>query len=532
MKMVKILAGLPVFAVVVAFSAYDCQAWTVRSQVFDADGATVEGATVTMLGSATCPMIQVSIVLNATTNREGLANVMAVPDGCFQLEVTHPELGTVRQRVGAVRGDVNGVRLQLPGHSNGFAGWKIGGIVCTDGGEPMSNVHVMMIGVGGERNADGESAIVHTDDQGAFLFEHVYSTTGEIHVIEEGCYRAVSRWSELNGDRRDFRMTCMRIDGKGGQSQIEGRVVDAYGSSVEAAHIVVLGMLGNGIHPEIGTVVHSNDEGRFSVSVTKEANYGIETFSIGLGANSLPLGQLHRDLSGVSIRLPGGTRQIGDAGVRINPISIDFTEVGRGVGKRLPVTIYNAGQTDVNLAAQRVLASDGSGGGGCGIGGRDCVPSILPFYISLGGGSIQLAPGALHTTLVCCYPYNFGPHQALLQLEIDSPESATQQIPLNAVTLGLSPDRGTVPGDFGLINVYPNPFNNSTTIEFNLPSSMQASLQILDVCGRSVATLLDGVRPAGSGSVSWSGEDSPGGIYYARLQSGELVSTRKVALVK
>jgi hypothetical protein len=79
---------------------------------------------------------------------------------------------------------------------------------------------------------------------------------------------------------------------------------------------------------------------------------------------------------------------------------------------------------------------------------------------------------------------------------------------------------------------YPNPFNPTTTIQFNLPSRVRATLKIYDLQGRDVATLVDEERPAGSFSVAWNAKDLPSGIYFYRLTAGDFVETHSLVLLK
>ncbi len=95
-----------------------------------------------------------------------------------------------------------------------------------------------------------------------------------------------------------------------------------------------------------------------------------------------------------------------------------------------------------------------------------------------------------------------------------------------------------LPESFQMLTNYPNPFNPSTTLEFNLSGyseNGQISLQIFDVNGRAVATLVDGIPQ--SNKIIWNGKNNrgqtlPAGIYFARLTWGVNVLTRKMVLVK
>jgi hypothetical protein len=87
------------------------------------------------------------------------------------------------------------------------------------------------------------------------------------------------------------------------------------------------------------------------------------------------------------------------------------------------------------------------------------------------------------------------------------------------------------------IRSYPNPFNPTTTIVYSLPSSGRVSLRIYDVHGHLVKTLVNERKDDGQHRITWNGRDASGtpvasGIYFVRLESGGLVQTQKIALLK
>ncbi len=87
------------------------------------------------------------------------------------------------------------------------------------------------------------------------------------------------------------------------------------------------------------------------------------------------------------------------------------------------------------------------------------------------------------------------------------------------------------------LRVHPNPFNPSATITYSLASMGQVTLRIYDPSGRLVATLVDGVKDAGSYAANWNGRDGNGieaasGVYFVRLQTGGEALTRKAVLLK
>jgi len=89
-----------------------------------------------------------------------------------------------------------------------------------------------------------------------------------------------------------------------------------------------------------------------------------------------------------------------------------------------------------------------------------------------------------------------------------------------------------LPQAFELKQNFPNPFNPSTSIEFNLPQQAEVQLRVYDMMGREVATLLNEARAAGSHSVIFDASNLASGVYVYRLQAGSQVFTRKMVLIK
>jgi hypothetical protein len=96
---------------------------------------------------------------------------------------------------------------------------------------------------------------------------------------------------------------------------------------------------------------------------------------------------------------------------------------------------------------------------------------------------------------------------------------------------------GELPGVLALRGNYPNPFNPSTHIRFDLPVRGHVSLQVFDLAGHLVRTLVDEVREPAAHDVVWDGTDNAGrtvssGAYYCRLTSGSGTATAKMLLLK
>jgi hypothetical protein len=86
---------------------------------------------------------------------------------------------------------------------------------------------------------------------------------------------------------------------------------------------------------------------------------------------------------------------------------------------------------------------------------------------------------------------------------------------------------------------YPNPFNPTTTIAFDLPAYAYVRLNVYDVLGREVETLLEGARNPGAYRIVWDAQNQSSGVYFCRLQvepagpgQSGIVFSRKLVLAR
>ena len=110
-------------------------------------------------------------------------------------------------------------------------------------------------------------------------------------------------------------------------------------------------------------------------------------------------------------------------------------------------------------------------------------------------------------------------------------ETWTSQ-PVTAVALAEG-----LPAEFQLYQNHPNPFNPTTTIEYELPRDAMVILKVFDLLGREVETLVRGYRDAGRWSVVWDGRDRRGravapGVYFYQLRAGGQAQVKKMMLLE
>ncbi len=95
-----------------------------------------------------------------------------------------------------------------------------------------------------------------------------------------------------------------------------------------------------------------------------------------------------------------------------------------------------------------------------------------------------------------------------------------------------------LPEQFALRDAYPNPFNPSTMLAFELPKESRVSLRIYDLLGREITSLVDAILPAGYHTARFEAGQNPGSIYFARMEAmptgggRTFVSTRRLVLLK
>jgi len=93
-------------------------------------------------------------------------------------------------------------------------------------------------------------------------------------------------------------------------------------------------------------------------------------------------------------------------------------------------------------------------------------------------------------------------------------------------------DEIILPDNIELYQNYPNPFNPITTISFTIPSSAFSSLNVYDILGNEVATLLYGEILAGNYSINFDASKLTSGVYFYRLQVGTTIKSKKMILLK
>jgi hypothetical protein len=117
----------------------------------------------------------------------------------------------------------------------------------------------------------------------------------------------------------------------------------------------------------------------------------------------------------------------------------------------------------------------------------------------------------------------------LIELNGSAPEWTSNGV----FTISSLSEIKSVPEGFGLESAYPNPFNPVTTLNFKLPMDSQVSIQVYDIQGRLMETLVDHAMHAGYHSITWNADAHSSGVYFVKMIAGdEQVSMQKLLLIK
>ena len=110
--------------------------------------------------------------------------------------------------------------------------------------------------------------------------------------------------------------------------------------------------------------------------------------------------------------------------------------------------------------------------------------------------------------------------------------SAMIDVPSGKATSIVDAGGQGIPTAFELLGNYPNPFNPETVIPFGLPEASHVVLEVYNLLGQRVASLLDEPLSAGRHTVTWYAVDEPSGVYLVRLVAGKVQKIQRLTLLK
>ncbi len=127
---------------------------------------------------------------------------------------------------------------------------------------------------------------------------------------------------------------------------------------------------------------------------------------------------------------------------------------------------------------------------------------------------------ARNVTITLDSYWQAGPEAALSQAEADAELTADELA------------GAALPETYALSQNYPNPFNPTTAIPFSLPEASHVKLQVFDMLGRLVETIVDGEMAAGFHQANFNARSYPSGAYMYRIEANGFIEVKQMMLIK
>lgn len=289
-------------------------------------------------------------------------------------------------------------------------------------------------------------------------------------------------------------------------------------------------------------VTTSSGSHRLNFYLQDESGRGI-AFDVAANAHDFPAIQRHnRILIQGEVNAYGGIVQIGDFQ------NEDITLINEGVPLSVPVQIATGDRIAQAAIIGTATANLYAAGTWCTVTGTiyqvdEHVGDGTNIYIDDGSGSLVVRVWdnfEIDSVNIDGIYYHLGSELVGVACRITGPANAYDGdflmlagymediigLPVARIPHTARPDRCS------LSQNYPNPFNPSTTFEYFLPAAADISIQVYDVLGREVQTLITGMTPAGVHSVTWDGSHAASGVYLVVLEAPQVRSVRKAILLR
>lgn len=152
------------------------------------------------------------------------------------------------------------------------------------------------------------------------------------------------------------------------------------------------------------------------------------------------------------------------------------------------------------------------------------------FGISSGNGNYNISKLPAGSYSLTVYRMGFDP--VTQNVTISNSNLTNINFNLGHPVIGIKEISSEIPKGYSLKQNYPNPFNPVTNIVFGLPKAGMITIEIYDILGRVVSTIVNENLKAGTYSVKWDGESFTSGVYFYRIKTAEYSETRKMIFLK
>jgi len=196
-------------------------------------------------------------------------------------------------------------------------------------------------------------------------------------------------------------------------------------------------------------------------------------------------------------------------------------------------TLYNLSNDEINLEIVRIINfvnEDWSS--------SICIDAIC-YNQSIDNISVSIAAGDSTICGVLAWTNGIGSDSIQLKLVESGNPNNNMLVNINFLALyDLSIDKENLNANtIKILSCYPNPFNSSILFKYKIEESNNVKLDIYNICGEKVKSLVQEVQEAGNYYAKWDGNNGfnkplPSGTYFLSMQSGEYFMMRKITLMK
>jgi len=245
----------------------------------------------------------------------------------------------------------------------------------------------------------------------------------------------------------------------------------------------------------------------------KHVEYYFDTLNCNMSGTAATLGAMLTTDGKIAGDPRWGAPVVTTTPVTVSGHEIKFGTVNLPSSKSDSVQLTNIGPNDVHFT----VASTSSA-----------------FSVNSISGLVTVKSGTSQYLVIIFTPADTNTHSGYIKLvynALGSPDSIAVSGKGNKLT-GVADAQSLLPKEFALAQNYPNPFNPSTQITYAVPKAAKITLEIFDVLGRKVATLVDGVVTPGYYTANFNASSMSSGIYFYRLSSPGVTFTKKMLLLK
>ena len=209
-------------------------------------------------------------------------------------------------------------------------------------------------------------------------------------------------------------------------------------------------------------------------------------------------------------------------------VSVDSNVAGIDVELMASPHISNSGEI-----IGSVHAEDGTALSGVLITVKDNSGTKIGWAVTDGNGNYSITGLSQGTLTITASSPQYSSQQQNATYDANSTNTTVNNFTMSKTVTSVKTQTGsTAPTRFVLENNYPNPFNPSTIIQFEIPSTSQVKLDIYNILGQKVAELVNQQMAAGHYKISFNAVNLSSGVYLYRLQAGNFVAMKKMILSK